>query len=100
MTSGKKSFTKTGRMQKASFSDVCQWIQTAWSAVKESTITIGIRKAGLLREESGALSELNLLEDESNTEIETDGDKCDEALLRLFNSDTEEDEFMGFSKDD
>ena len=100
MTSGEKSFTKTGRMRKASFSDVCQWILTAWSAVKESTITNGFRKAGLLREESGAPSEPPSPEDDSDTESETDGDRCDEALLRLFNSDTEEDDFMGFSEDD
>lgn len=100
MTSGEKSFTKTGRMRKASFSDVCQWILTAWSAVKESTITNGFRKAGLLREESGAPSEPTSPEDDSDTESETDGDRCDEALLSLFNSDTEEDDFMGFSEDD
>ena len=46
---GKKSFTKTGRMRRATFSQVCQWILTAWSSVKESTITDGFLKAGLLR---------------------------------------------------
>lgn len=33
MTSGEKSFTKTGRMRRTSFSEVCQWILTAWSSV-------------------------------------------------------------------
>ena len=46
---GEKSFTKTGRMRRATFSQVCQWILTAWSSVKESTITNGFLKAGLLR---------------------------------------------------
>ncbi|TWW53494.1 hypothetical protein D4764_0114190 [Takifugu flavidus] len=64
----------------------------------ESTITNGFRKAGLLREESGAPSEPTSPEDD--TESETDGDRCDEALLGLFNSDTEEDDFMGFSQED
>ena len=50
MTSGEKSFTKTGRMRRATFSQVCQWIITAWSSVKESTITNGFLKAGLLRD--------------------------------------------------
>ena len=44
---GEKSFTKTGRMRRATFSQVCQWILTAWSSVKESTITDGFLKAGL-----------------------------------------------------
>ena len=46
---GEKSFTKTGHMRRATFSQVCQWILTAWSSVKESTITNGFLKAGLLR---------------------------------------------------
>ena len=50
MTSGEKSFTKTGRMRRATFSQVCQWILTAWSSVKESTITSWFLKAGLLRD--------------------------------------------------
>ena len=50
MTSGEKSFTKTDRMRRATFSKVCQWILTAWSSVKESTITDGFLKAGLLRD--------------------------------------------------
>ena len=50
MTSGEKSLTKTGRMRRATFSQVCQWILTAWSSVKESTITTGFWKAGLLRD--------------------------------------------------
>ena len=50
MTSGEKPFTKSGRMRRATFSQVCQWILTAWSSVKESTITNGFRKAGLLRD--------------------------------------------------
>uniref|UniRef100_A0A674N516 HTH CENPB-type domain-containing protein n=1 Tax=Takifugu rubripes TaxID=31033 RepID=A0A674N516_TAKRU len=51
MTSGEKSFTKT----------VCQWILTAWSRVKKSTITNGFRKAGLLRDgEDSTRSGVNL----------------------------------------
>lgn len=34
MTSGEKSFTKTGRMRRVNFAQVCQWILTAWSSVK------------------------------------------------------------------
>lgn len=100
MTSGEKSFTKTGCMRKASFSDACQWILIAWNSVIESTITNRFRKAGMLREGSSAPSEPTSPEDDSDTENEIDGDRCDEALLRLFNSDTEEEDFNGFSEDD
>ena len=64
MTSGEKSFTKTGRMRRATFSQVCQWILTAWSSVKESTITNGFLKAGLLR----GLAVANERETECNEE--------------------------------
>ena len=54
MTSGEKSFTKTGRMRRATYGQVCQWVLTAWSIVKKSTIINGFRKAGLLRVEGAA----------------------------------------------
>ncbi|KAI4814369.1 hypothetical protein KUCAC02_003565 [Chaenocephalus aceratus] len=80
MTSGDKSFTKTGRMRKATFAQVCEWILTAWRSVKISTITNGFRKAGLLRDEE---------EDAATAE----------ALQRLFDSDSDEEEFVGFESD-
>lgn len=99
MTSGEKSFTKTGRMRRATFAQVCQWILTAWSSVKKSTITNGFRKAGLLLDEEDSTS-TNSPRDEND--IESDNERetekvCDEVILRLFNSDTEEDDFSGFS---
>ncbi len=99
MTSSEKSFTKTGCMRRATFAQVCQWILTAWSSVKKSTITNGFRKAGLLRDEEDSTSS-RATRDESD--IESDNERetekvCDEVILRLFNSDTEEDDFSGFS---
>ncbi|KAM9364747.1 uncharacterized protein KZ484_010916 [Pholidichthys leucotaenia] len=55
--------------------------------------------ARLLREESSTASEATLPRDESdwsNTKTETEK-VCDEDYLRLFNSDTEENDFSGFS---
>ena len=99
MTSGEKSFTKTVRMRRATFSQVCQWILTAWSSVKESTITNGCRKAGLLRdEEDSASSRADLPREESDIDSANEREtECNEEILRLFNSDTEEVNFNGFS---
>ncbi|XP_014827083.1 PREDICTED: uncharacterized protein LOC106906352 isoform X2 [Poecilia mexicana] len=72
MSSGDKSFTETGRMRRASFSEVCQWILAAWSRMNESTIISGFRKAGLLREEGTTASEPALPRDDCNTESNTD----------------------------
>ena len=98
MTSGEKSFTKTGRMRRATYGQVCQWVLTAWSIVKKSTIINGFRKAGLLRAEEGSVSSAeNLPPDESDESDNENHPTSDEAILRLFNSDTEGDDFSGFS---
>lgn len=93
MTSGEKSFTKTGRMRRATYAQVCHWILTAWSKVKTSTVTNGFRKAGLLRNGDNT----TLSEEESEVESDTESETAREEILRLFNSDTEEEEFNGFS---
>ena len=65
--------------------------------MKTSTITNGFREVGLLCDEEDSTN-MNLPEDESDTENVKESEKvCDEAILRLFNSDTEENNFSGFS---
>ena len=59
--------------------------------MKTSTITNGFRKAGLLCDEEDGTSDI-----ESDNDTET-VKVSDEDILRLFNSDTEEEEFNGFS---
>ena len=105
MTSGDKSFTKTGRMRKATFAQVCEMA----TSVKTSTITHGFRKAGLLRdeEEDAATAEApqRLFDSDSDEEefvgfdSHNEGDRgvADEATLSLFVSDTEDEDFGGFS---
>ncbi|KAF1392192.1 hypothetical protein PFLUV_G00050010 [Perca fluviatilis] len=95
MTSREKSFTKTGRMQRATYGQVCQWVLTAWSIVKKSTIINGFRKAGLLHVEEGSAGDLP--PDESDKSDNENNPILDEAILRLFNSNTEGDDFSGFS---
>ena len=101
MTSGEKSFTKTGHMRRATFAQVCQWILTAWGRVKKSTITNGFRKAGLLRDgEDSTSSGVNLPQDKSDTDRNNERETervCGEEYLSLFQSDTEEEDFHGFS---
>ena len=107
MTSGDKSFTKTGRMRKATFAQVCQWILTAWRSVKTSTITNGFRKAGLLRDEEEEATTVDkavqrMFDSDTDEEeflgFENEGDTvADKAILRLFVSDTKEEDFGGFS---
>ena len=106
MTSGDKSFTKTGRMRKATFAQVCEMA----TSVKTSTIINGFWKAGLLRdeeEEDPATAEAlqRLLDSDSDEEefvgfdSDNEGERrvADEATLSLFVSNTEDEDFGGFS---
>lgn len=83
MTSGEKSFTKTGRMQRATFAEVCQWILTAWSSLKKSTTTNGFRKAGLLRgEEDNTSLSANLPRDVSD--VATTKERPRKCVMKKF----------------
>ncbi|XP_046693224.1 activating transcription factor 7-interacting protein 1 isoform X2 [Silurus meridionalis] len=100
MTSEEKSFTETNRMQRATYGQICQWILTAWRAVKKSSIINGFRKAGLLHVEEGSTSLAEIFPpDENESDNENNPEKTsNEAILGLFNSDTEDDDFSGFSE--
>lgn len=74
MIRGEKYFTKNGRMRRASFSEVCQWIITVWSSVKKPTITNGFRRARLLREENSTISGVSLPRHESDTESDNESE--------------------------
>ncbi|CAI9722056.1 Hypothetical predicted protein [Octopus vulgaris] len=88
ITSCENSFTKTGRMRRAPFTEVCQWILNVWSRIKTSTITNGFRKAGLLCDEENQ---------ERSSESDNEEAEVSDKTLRLFNSDTEKEDFDGFS---
>ena len=108
MTSGDKSFTNTGRMQKATFAQVYEWVLMAWGSVKTSTIINRFQKAGLLRDEEDATTAeapQRLFDSDSDEEefvgfdSDNEGERrvADEATLSLFVSDTEDEDFGGFS---
>ena len=47
MVEGIHTYTATGKMRRASYSEVCEWIVKAWEAILVTTITNGFRKAGI-----------------------------------------------------
>ena len=106
MGEGEKSFTKTGRMRKATFAQVSEWVLTAWKKVKITTIVNGFVKAGLIesplqslrRDDPSATSDPSTSSDESTS---TAADReLDAAILQLFESDTEASDFSGFHTSD
>ena len=94
MTDGKHTFTKTGRQRWANYATICQWIVDSWSKISVSTITRSFRKAGIIPEQSNT---------DNSDETDSNSDKTDPVMLdaeiaQLLNSDTEDEELMGFWK--
>lgn len=117
MTEGDHSFTKTGRMRRATLHEVCSWILAAWEKVPESAIKNGFRKAEIVASDnttattSAASADDTVAADDTTAESDLDSDDdvtasgdtsalSTEMLLSLFLSDTEESDFSGFSGED
>ena len=109
MTEGEKSFTKTGKMRKATFAQVCNWIVAAWRRVKTSAIVNGFRKAGLLSlvetettntATTSSACAPNQDSDSAGSDDETAGEGLNDAMLQLLVTDTEGSDFEGFEEDD
>jgi hypothetical protein len=86
MVDGCHTYTKTGRMKRASYSEICELIVKSWAAVTPQCVKNGFRKA-----EIHSYDELE--EEDRNTEIETETDEEEvdlpvipEQLLDIFES--------------
>lgn len=95
MCSGTHSFTATGRMRRATYGEVAQWVATAWERVPTSCITSGFRKAELFQYGNEEPAPMDV--EDSDDEESTDDYRFDPTL---FNSDTEDEEFDGFTASD
>ena len=94
MLEGLHTFTKNRNMRHASYVEVDQWVYRAWISVTPATVIARFMKAGIIPkpEERGA-AEITAGE-ESDNEV---SDSLPEHILKLFNSDSEESDFEGFS---
>ena len=88
MCEGLHSYTESGKMRRATFAEVCGWVIRSWAAVKTTTITNGFKKAGIISGEEEPEDE------EAAPERSTD---LDEEMLALFQSDSEDEDFEGFT---
>ena len=91
MTAGIHSFTESGKMRRATLTEVCEWVSRAWNSVPVTAITNGFRKAGISSDDPV---------ESDNSSDEDDADNHGETLhgdfLLLFNSDSENEDFDGF----
>ena len=90
MSEGLHTYTATGRMRRATHAEVCEWVLSAWKAVKPSTIVNGFIKAKIIR---GAEEE----EQEDQEQDAGDAEGLREELAALFCSDSEDSDFEGFN---
>ena len=93
-------------MRKATHAEVCAWVLKAWNGVKDSCIVNGFKKAEILGAEDKQPSTSEPAPPDSDTSDENEAltpeqeKAADEAIIRLFLSDTEESDFSGFGSDD
>lgn len=90
-----KSLKNTkGKVKRASYEEIVRWVAEAWDAVKGRTVQSAFRKAGIVASAADIDSD-----DTSESECDTSEDEnLTQELLELFNTDTEESEFEGFSE--
>ena len=102
MCDGLHSYTASGRMRRATYSDVCGWVIRSWQAVKSSTIINGFKKAGII---SDVATQEEETVEHSRTDVETQEEEIvehsrtelNDDLLALFHSDSEDEDFDGFA---
>ena len=89
MSNGEHSFTSTGRMRHATYSEVSKWVSTAWKTVSEQIIKSGFVKSGIIK----SIEDHDDLSDDSDNEEEND---LPHEICQLFITDSEDDNFDGF----
>ena len=95
MCTGEHSFTATGRLRHATYSEVAQWVTTAWEKVPESCIHSGFRKAELF-----TYAETPKEDMDSNDDADMEAEQVPNCDLDLFHSNTEDEDFDGFTESD
>uniref|UniRef100_A0A8C3TJ34 HTH CENPB-type domain-containing protein n=1 Tax=Catharus ustulatus TaxID=91951 RepID=A0A8C3TJ34_CATUS len=101
MVEGEHSYTNTGRLHRASYATVCQWILDAWGKVTTTAIIRGFAKADII---PGLTSNAIKSTEIDNSDGEDTGDTgsglLDTPIAQLLISDTEDEGFEGFMEDE
>ena len=94
MSEGIHTYTKSGKMRRASYEDVAKWVSNAWKLVKISSVISGFKEAEIISpgKESEQLDE----ECDDASDLDDLDTNLNQKLLNLFNTDSEESDFDGF----
>jgi len=92
MTTGEHSFIRTGKLRRATLTNAAEWVFQAWKDVTPICIINGFRNAEIE-------TPLSIGTECNNSENEIENDLPYE-IAEQFISNTEDDQFEGFSDDD
>ncbi|CAC5424324.1 unnamed protein product [Mytilus coruscus] len=100
MTSGEKSFTATGRLGRASLPEVAAWVVNSAKSVPKTCVVNGFKKAEIFTyKEDTPMVESDSASEDDEPLIYLDA-RITPELAELFHSDTEDEDFDGFSDSD
>lgn len=100
MTSGEKSFTATGRLRRATLAEVATWVVDSAKSVPKSCVVNGFKKAEIFAyKEDAPMVESDSVSEDDEPLINMDT-RITPELAELFHSDTEDEDFDGFSDSD
>ena len=101
MIEGEKTYTKGGRMRKVDVPTICSWIVKVWDKLSPKIIRQAFLKCCISNNMDGIEDEI-IWEEYSNGEESSDSDSDgdlmfpDEELWRLFEEETNDEDFFWF----
>ena len=98
MSSGEHSFTKTGRLRRATLTEIAQWVLSAWDSVSVTCVTNGFRKADISASEVSTESENDWSDDDDMPLARYQ--YLPKTIASMFHSNSEDSDFEGFSEVD
>ena len=98
MCNGLHSYTAIGKMRRATIPVVCSWVVSAWAKVKATSVTNAYKKCGIVYTPQQDLVSEDDGENEEGMFIHAAD--LGEEMLALFHSDSEDEEFDGFTPDE
>lgn len=99
MAEGIHTYTATGKQRKAPYAEVCRWVLEAWAKVSEDIVRKSFVSTFLPKPDDSSDDD----NDDASSNDEDDEPAAvniPENLLRLFQSDSEDSDFDGFSSAD
>lgn len=97
MSEENHTFTKGGRMRKATNSEVCEWILKSWDKIPKDMVEKAFFKAEITEFQQNSTDGFDSHSDDDDESSSDTDEHLPPEVLELFHTDTEDDDFDGFS---